>query len=423
MDDSKSGLPKPEATRKLVLSLPKPHPVATSLGTLYVRRISMRDVEALGPSLKAGATPENDSTLGSAVLRRQTARAETPDALASLDTEDFNKLDDSDVMELAEAIAEVNALGAISTSDGIGTYQALGQAVREKLIELSRQMAATMETVRKSMESQLSFLGDSTRKALMGNVADISLLSKQLSLPSAIAAFKEPSVRDLAAKAMADPSIARIAESMKATSPGSAREQAKLGASVLGRNGTPSDGPDLISGIKVPDIAFSMPDPRTMPAYRAARAGEAAAEHLADVAETTSQMMQSIGTLTTTMMTEVWPKWQAKVEDDRKSGQVSLAQANSSLKWTKWAMIASVLVSIATTGWQLWIARENRLEADKQQAAQLAHTEALMREQTEAMKSLRVELSRQATELQRLGASKAEHSPVAARASAASASH
>lgn len=422
MDVSNSCAPKPEATRKLVLSLPKPHPVTTSLGTLYVRHISMRDVEALGPVLKTAMTPEDDSALGSAVLRQQTTRAETPDALALLDADDFNKLDDSDVMVLAKAIVEVNALGAISTSDGIGVYEALGRAVREKLTEQSRQMAATMETVRKSMESQLSFLGDSTRKALMGNVADISLLTKQLSLPSALAAVKEPSFRDLAAKALEDSSIARIAQSMKASSLGGALEQAKLGTSAADRLGAFNDRPDPLSGIRGPDIAHLLPDPKTMPAYRAAKAGEAAAEHLAGVAETTSQMMQSIGTLTTTMMTEVWPKWQAKVEDDRKSGQASLAQANSSLKWTKWAMIASVVVSIATTGWQLWIARENRLEADEQQAAQLAHTEALMREQTEVMKSLRAELSRQATELQRLGASKAEPAPVGANASAASAS-
>jgi hypothetical protein len=123
-------------------------------------------------------------------------------------------------------------------------------------------------------------------------------------------------------------------------------------------------------------------------AARAATASEESAKQLSEVAGLIGTMAEQMAALQTTFLSEVLPQWFQNLEDGADATRTTLRQAQSSLFWAKWALVASVVVSILMTGWQVWIAREYKLEDDKQQE----NIELILKQQLKATQDLNIQL-------------------------------
>jgi hypothetical protein len=107
-----------------------------------------------------------------------------------------------------------------------------------------------------------------------------------------------------------------------------------------------------------------------------------------------AKMGEQMAALQTVFLSEVLPEWFRNLEDGARATNTTLRQAESSLFWAKWALVASVVLSVLMTGWQVWLAREYKLENDKQQES----SELLMRQQLAAVRELNVQLTRKAAD-------------------------
>lgn len=136
------------------------------------------------------------------------------------------------------------------------------------------------------------------------------------------------------------------------------------------------------------------------------RAALDTAAQLQAVVRLNSSMVEQITNLTQLFIGDVFPKWQQKLKDDQAAAdkgrqlaeadaakrqleaQSSLDQANQNLKVAKWALIASVAVSLAMTGWQLWVAKSYREQDAVAQAAQQLKSDAMVLKQQEVLEAL-----------------------------------
>lgn len=137
----------------------------------------------------------------------------------------------------------------------------------------------------------------------------------------------------------------------------------------------------------------------------------ATADQLQEVVRLNSEMVSHVSGLTEMFVKNVFPQWQQKLANDQavaqeaqrlaeldtarrqKEAQASLNQANKSLKVAVWALVASVVVTIGATGWQLWVAKQYREEDAKSQAANTSG--ALAEAQLGELKALRADLADQ----------------------------
>lgn len=145
------------------------------------------------------------------------------------------------------------------------------------------------------------------------------------------------------------------------------------------------------------------------------RAALATAEQLQAVVRLNSSMVDQITNLTQLFIGDVFPKWQQKLKDDQaaadesrkqaeadarkrqQEAQVSLDQANQNLKVAKWALIASVAVSLAMTGWQLLVSKNYREQDAVAQATQQLKSDAMAIKQQEVFEKLSKQLDEVAT--------------------------
>lgn len=140
------------------------------------------------------------------------------------------------------------------------------------------------------------------------------------------------------------------------------------------------------------------------------RATLATAEQLQEVVRLNFDMVTQVTNLTQLFIGDVFPKWQQKLKDDQaaadearklaeadaikrqSNAQSSLDQANQNLKVAKWALIASVAVSLAMTSWQLWVAKSYREQDAVAQAEQQLKADALAIKQQEVLETLSKQL-------------------------------
>lgn len=83
-------------------------------------------------------------------------------------------------------------------------------------------------------------------------------------------------------------------------------------------------------------------------------------------------------------MEDVLPAWFNKIKEDQTSAKGAFDQAARGLWWTKWAMIASVFVTIVATWWQVDVARS----IDRENSEQQKRAEVVLREQLAVQQKL-----------------------------------
>lgn len=341
---------KPESTdephlkpKKLKLAdlLPAKAAVKTSLGPLYVRHAHTSDWKHI----------ESDDILelGRVAVRQLSSRIEDKNDSGPLTEEDLKALVDADFHALVPVISKQNGWEKMPAVAGLRELGNAAKIAKEQKVELHKNMLAEM---RKSIDSSYGFLGKSTLEKLQEQMAGLT---------------------DIRSRAMSS------SEAMRGLNP---------------------------KGIEKSPI-HTIPEYQLPPRPEDSRLGRAtleSAENSRDVANKMDGLVDVVAGLNQTLVKDVLPAWIKKIEHDQKGAEVALRQAASALRWTKWAVIISVVVTVLVTWWQVWVAREidrenteqqKRVEAvlDKQLAAQLKLIEqqapdaAAMREAITALKS------------------------------------
>lgn len=351
-------------SRPFVLRPRKRVPAETTLGKFFARHVLTSDLATFSLYLTGDdattATEAHNEALGKLALLSLVCANESDNAPA-LTNESAALLVQADIAALAKAVGKANELEAASTTD---TLRVLGEGLRQRLQALSNQVAESSEAIRQSIEANFGTLSAVVQANLGDSLSALSAARTALGTTAAVEA-------------------ARQAQERHSSAIGNALSR------------TPRVG-DTITRFEQPFVPnLDVLRPRKFEettagktAARAASASEESAKQLTEVAGLMGTMAEKMAALQTVFLSEVLPQWFQNLEDGANATRTTLRQAESSLFWAKWALVASVVVSILMTGWQVWLAREYKLENDRQQE----NAELLMRQQLEAARELNNQL-------------------------------
>ncbi|MNS40983.1 hypothetical protein D3C71_483930 [compost metagenome] len=94
-------------------------------------------------------------------------------------------------------------------------------------------------------------------------------------------------------------------------------------------------------------------------------------------------LVEVVGGLNQMLVKDVLPAWIDSAKSDQSNAKQAFRQAGLSLKWTRWAVIASVFLSVAATWWQISVTRQ----IDRENSVAQRTNESLLREQLAAQRS------------------------------------
>ena len=125
--------------------------------------------------------------------------------------------------------------------------------------------------------------------------------------------------------------------------------------------------------------SFTLPSPEETPLGRATLEG---AENSRETVRRMDALVEVVGGLNQMIVKDVLPAWFAGAKSDQENAEQAFKTAGKSLKWTKWAVIASVVVSVFATWWQVTVTRE----IDQENSVAQRTSESLLREQLAAQR-------------------------------------
>lgn len=348
--------------RPFVLRRRKRIPAQTTQGLLYGRHIVTSDLPTFSQYLDNDDTTSPDfKQLGKLAVQSLVCADESGDSSPVFTEERFALLTDTDIASLAKAVGEANELESDSDLD---TLDSLGQSLWQRLTLLSKQVRESSEAIRQSVETAFGNLSATVQANLSDRFSALSSVRTALGSTAAVEAAKQSQAR-----------YHTVAGSVISGTP-------RVGDAISSFPQSALPNLDVLRPPRFEDTAAGKT------AARAASASEESAKQLTEVAGLMGTMAEQMAALQTVFLSEVLPQWFQNLEDGAEATRTTLRQAESSLFWAKWALIASVVVSILMTGWQVWLAREYKLENDKQQE----NTELLMRQQLEAARELNSQL-------------------------------
>jgi len=365
--------------KTLKISIKEKKPVITSQGTFYVRYLAVSDLEKFNSYLSTAkdSSPTNLKSLGELALKTFVCIDNSSDNKPALTGEIYEQLTTEDIETLAIVVArECNA----SLLPGGDVLEALGTAIYDVLAKYAKNTAEINQRLAKNFQS----LSETVRANLGDNLKGMFSITESLKMSSAVESAR------------------KVFENQESLF------KSKNSISQL-------DWDSLESKTKLIEPFHHrpiFPKVEDTPAGRAAIASEDSARQLREVAGLVGQMAEQLGKLHTVFLTEVIPQWVNDLEASSQATNTTLNQAERSLFWAKWAIIASVVVTVLMTGWQVNIAREYKLENDEQQKT----SELLMRKQLEAIqeqnKLLAADSNRLQEELIKLNQAIANQSPL-----------
>ena len=160
--------------------------------------------------------------------------------------------------------------------------------------------------------------------------------------------------------------------------------------------------------------AYDVPRFESPPRFEETPMGRATLEsvdHSRHVAEKMDSLVVVVAGLNQTMVQDVLPAWFNKIEEDQRAAKGAIDQAARGLRWTKWAVIASVFVTIAATWWQVDVAKS----IDHESSVQQRRVEAVLREQLSAQQRLLDQQARDAAAMREFVATLKQPVPIAKR--------
>lgn len=353
------------AGKKSILSIKikDRQPVATSQGTFYVRHLSVGDMKVFTGYFdeKKDKASHDLRALGELALKTLVCTDNGPEKTSALTEEIFSQLSSTDIELLIDGVIEVSGLTPLPESK---TLESLGSIVFDQVTSDIKRTLETAENLKRSMSSAFGSLSQGAMKSLVDSMSSLNAVRDSLKLSPAVEAFR------------------KVQEDHDRLFGGMAHK-------------------DLLAQAKI----LEMPQPRMPELYRpkfedtplgrAAIASEDSATQLREVAGLVGDMADKLANLHTVFLTEVIPQWVDSLKDNSDAMKRTLIQTEKSLFWAKWALIASVVVTIAMTAWQNSIASDYKLDNDKQQTDALL----IMKEQLKVSQELNKQLITDAVQL------------------------
>ncbi|MDP1766228.1 MAG: hypothetical protein Q8K83_04930 [Methylotenera sp.] len=353
------------ADKKSILSimLKDRKPVTTSQGTFYVRHLSVGDMKTFAGYFDEGKDKASQDlrALGELALKTLVCTDNDPEKTSVLTEEIFSQLSSTDIELLIDGVIEVNGLTPLPQSK---TLECLGSVVFDKVTSDIKSTLEMAKNLKRSMSSAFGSLPQSAMKSLVDSMSSLNTVRDSLKLSPAVEAYR------------------KLQEDNDRLLGGMAHKDLLAQANILE---TPQH--------RMPELY--RPKFEETPIGRAAIASEDSATQLREVAGLVGDMADKLATLHTVFLTEVIPQWVDSLEKNSGAMRITLSQTEKSLFWAKWALIASVVVTILMTVWQIWIVREYKLENDKQQTTSVL----IMKEQLKASQELNKQLKTDAMQL------------------------
>lgn len=307
----------PSKRLKLADLIPPKLRVETSNFELYVRHLVVSDWGKL--------THEDSEELGTMAIKLLTNLFEDKEDRTLLPTLTFSELNRLDIEKIVKAIAKKNSLDA---AEGAGPKE-LGELLKAKRTSLNELYKAKNDAMRDSLSLKYAFLDRGVLGKLQEQVSGLSMLRSLIEDNKRSHQFAAPSIQ------------------------ASITKPVNYESSIIER--TP----------------IHIPRQEETPIGRATLES---AKNSKETVEKIDALAEIIGGLNQTLITDVLPSWFEQVQQNQNSSKQALNQAADGLWWTKWAVIASVVVAIisiaitvAMTIWQIRVAKEIDVENTKQQ--------------------------------------------------------
>lgn len=340
---SEEPQPKPKKFN-LCDFLPSKAAVETSLGTLYVRHAYTSDWKHF----------ESDDTqeLGKAAVRHLSSRIEDKNDSRPLADEDLEALDNSDLEALVPVISKKSDWGVMPAGAELKELGDAVKAAKEQERERHKKMLADM---RKSINSSYGFLEKGPLEKLQEQMAGLGNIRSAM------------------------PGTVAFQAAMRASSPPGDESLSAFEKAVRGINNI-----DMVRDINATPIHRfpQLPMPPRPEDTRLGRATLESAENSREVAQKMEALVDLIAGLNQTMVKDVLPAWGKQVEANQKGAKDAFDQTANGLWWTKWAVIASVVVAVLTTWWQVSVAKEiDRDNTEQQRRLELVLDKQLVAQQ------------------------------------------
>lgn len=333
--------------------------VSTTQGDFYTRRIMVKDLKKLSQNLDENTKKEEINLKGLGELSLKVlVSVEDKFPYAPALTEDvYRLLSEDDFKILATSVARACGVGPLPPGDSL---ESLGSVVFDELFDFIKKQAEQSKRLKEILGKNFGALSSPLQGAIGEHLRQIGSIAEGLRNSPAMQSVRW--LQDKYSNPLGDELTSRL------------QEVARMGRTIgqVGNFRPASDESQSIEFSSVPAIDFAK-----TPAARAANASEVAAQQLREVAGLTAQMADRLTSLHTLFLTEVFPEW-------KESLQRSSRDANRSLRHAVWALVVSIVVAIGTTGIQLWVSRQYKLESDAQQV----EAERVLRQQLEVLRSL-----------------------------------
>jgi len=339
--------------------------------------------------------PEKIHALGELAIKTFTCLEASSDKPPPLADDAYAKFSIEDLKALAEGIAEVGQLGPLPDGPVIA---GLGNLLSNKLRVHAKQFAETSAGIKKAMDTSFGTMSESVKASLSDSLNGMAAIRESLRESSAVSAMRKEFESQNRIQGMLPKDLLSQVDYAKTLGLGSAavrkiQEDEKRLSDRMPKTALEQLGHQTqASRLSVPTIdtpILRLPPVAETPIGRAAIAGEESARQLREVAGLAGEMTDKIANLSEVMLTKVLPQWFQNLQDGANTTNDSLQQAKTSVNLAKKAIIWSIVVTVAMTMWQLWVAREYKLENDSQQNT----SEVLMREQLKESQALNKQLA------------------------------
>lgn len=330
--------------------LPAKASITTSIGTLYARHPYSSDWKYFGL--------EDAVELGRIAVQRLCNRIEDKHDSSALHDDDLKLLTDADCQALVQAIAKQS--GWRELSGGSGLIE-LGDLIKEEKQAITERHEKMLGDLRKSIDSSYSFLGKGALEKLQEQMAGIADIRKSLAGTESIQAALRA-----------------------ATLPEESWQKSLTGMGAIDKAMRDLNAENAIAKIELPR-AYDAPKRIMPPLFEETPMGRAtleSGENSRQVAKKMDDLVVVVVGLNQTLVQDVLPAWFKKIEEDQEAAKDAFDQAARGLWWTKWAVIASVFVTIMATWWQVDVAKS----IDRENSEQQKRAENVLREQLAAQK-------------------------------------
>jgi hypothetical protein len=325
--------------------------VVTSVGPLYVRDFVYKDYKNI---LESGTFEEADARkMGLKAIQATTSTLSDPNERGGLDNKIFSALLTSDLDSLA--------IAALKDTNGLDAGDLVASLGRVYLDECAK-LGQASKRISDQFKNSFSFLQPTTLASLAASVVAIDQSNQKWKTH-----FSDIGIESAALQAAE-------AEAVK------------------------------FSGLNLPSSEERKFSPPVLDFYdtheaRAARASEQTVDILKQLATHLGEVKAHTASMYTTLVLEAIPQWMAQQESNKEQSERSLRSAASSLRWTKWAVITSIVTSLGIATYQqhseaieaaiaLRDANERQTYWEKQSAEQ----QSLLNMQTQITQNLLMEL-------------------------------